>query len=123
MPHTLADLGLSPERPIAWIPAVRGRTNEHVGVISFRLDAASGWEPEHLAVARSPEGDAALIKMLGLDMLSSGWARWSGALEEAADRGLCLVHQVPRREDGRYFVVAKTSAPAAAARCDASEAR
>jgi hypothetical protein len=120
MPHTLppqpadlAALGLTPDRPIAWIPAIRGRTDEAVGVISFRWDASSGWEPEHLVCARTPEGNAALAKMLGLAVGVSGWVSMSGALDEAAERGLCFVHQKPRA-DGRYFVVANKDAGKAA---------
>jgi hypothetical protein len=65
-----------------------------------------GWEgSEFLLAALSPEGDAALLKILGLDVRSSGWIAMSGALDAAIYRGLCFVHGVPRA-DGRYFVAA-----------------
>lgn len=115
--HTerLAALGLTPQCPVAWVArdtAVRGRTAEDcfdplIGVVSARRDRDGG--QEYLAVARTPEGDAALTKMLGLDVRSAGWVAMSGALDEAEERGLCLVHEVPRA-DGRHFVVTKTPA-------------
>lgn len=107
MPHTLAALGLSADHPVAWraLALMDGPSAYH-GVASNIAVRAGRDGPEFLLVALSPEGNAALAKMLGLNLQNAGWVRWSCALDEAQGRGLCFVHDVPRA-DGRHFVVTK----------------
>jgi hypothetical protein len=111
----LAALGLTPERPVAWRPLVlMDGPAAYRGVASPIANRVGREGQEFLLCALNPEGDAALAKMLGLGAGISGWVRQTPALEEAEARGLCFVHSVAGPA-GLYFVVARTSAQAAAA--------
>jgi hypothetical protein len=108
----LSALGLSSERPYTWFAAAYAEGpdtvfNDAVGVVGMRMGHEG---QEFLVCARSPEGDAALIKMLGLNVCPVGWAPMTPALAEAEERGLCVVHQQPR-QDGRYFVAVPQPTP------------
>jgi hypothetical protein len=108
----LAALGLTPDRPLAWIRdcrdvALAESYDESLRLIDERIgaDGVKEWR----AIARTPEGDTALLSLLGLDRNPVGWMRWSshGALHEAEWRGLATIFRDPR-PDRRCFVVAKT---------------
>jgi hypothetical protein len=109
----LAALGLSPDRPLAWIRDCRDVTLAESYDESLRLidERIVDGEKEWYAIARTPEGDTALLSLLGLDRNPVGWMRWSshGALHEAERRGLCAVFRDPR-PDRRCFVVARNPA-------------
>jgi hypothetical protein len=108
----LAALGLTAERPVAWISASpelsRAECDESLRLIETRTDADG--RREYRAVARTPEGDAVLLSTLGLDRHPVGWARMTDALHEAQWRGLCRTFRDRERSDGRWLVVAATDA-------------